>query len=103
MADYLRRILESQINLTGLTDGYFRSELKIPDGQAVDSHVSFKGHDCLQFSGQDYLSLTQDPRIIQAGVDAMQKYGVGALGSPVVTGTLDLHIELQQSIARFMN
>ena len=103
MTDYLRRILDSQIDLAGLTDGYFRSELKIPDGQAVDSHVSFKGHDCLQFSGQDYLSLTQDPRVIQAGIDAMQKYGVGALGSPVVTGTLDLHIELQQSIARFMN
>lgn len=101
--DSLHAIIDSQIDLPGLTEGYFRSELKIPDGQAVDSHVSFKGHDCLNLSGQDYLSLTQDTRIIQVAIEAMRKYGIGALGSPVVMGTLDLHVELQKSIARFMN
>jgi 7-keto-8-aminopelargonate synthetase-like enzyme len=98
----LRAIIESQIDLTGLTKHHFRPELVVAQGQAVDSHVQIKGRRCLLLSGQDYLSLTRDSRVVEAGVTAMREYGVGALGSPIVTGTLDLHKELQKTLASFM-
>ena len=98
----LKQIIESQVDHDELTNSYFPA-LKIAEGQAVDSHVTIKGKDCLQLSGQDYLSLTKDQRLINAANVANRKYGMGALGSPIVSGTLDLHVKLQESIAQFMS
>ena len=97
----LRDIIESQVDLEGLKR-FLHSETKVTDGQSVDSFVNLKGKKCLQLTGQDYLSLTNDTRVIRTATEAMEKYGLGALGSPMVTGTLDLHLRLQSDIAHFM-
>ncbi len=99
--DLLREIIESQIDLKGLAQNHFRPQLKVADGQAVGSHVIFKGRDCLQLTGQDYLGLTTDPRVIDAA-ESTRAYGIGALGSAIITGTLDLHLHLQKSLSGFM-
>jgi 7-keto-8-aminopelargonate synthetase-like enzyme len=101
MKDFLREIVASQVNLEKLMGEYF-PEVKVPNGQAVDSHVIVNGRRFIQLAGQDYLSLTIDPRVIEAAVHAMKEYGIDALGSPVVAGTLDLHIKLQNVLAQFM-
>lgn len=101
MMDILREIVSSQVDLETLLGKYF-PEVKVSEGQAVDSHVMVKGQKCLQLAGQDYLSLTIDPRVIDAAVHATKEYGIGALGSPIVAGTVDLHVELQKVLAQFM-
>jgi glycine C-acetyltransferase len=51
-------------------------------------------------ASNDYLNLTKHPRTIQAGVDAVLKYGSGAGSVPLLGGTLDIHIELEEKIAK---
>lgn len=52
-------------------------------------------------ASNDYLNLTKHPRTIAAGKAALEKYGSGAGSVPLLGGTLDLHIELEERVARF--
>jgi 8-amino-7-oxononanoate synthase len=51
----------------------------------------------------NYLGLTAHPRVRQAALDAIQKYGTGCSGSRYLTGTLDLHVLLEERLAKFLN
>lgn len=55
--------------------------------------------DVLDLASNDYLGLTRDPRVIAAAVEAAQRWGGGATGSRLVTGTTELHAELEQALA----
>ena len=50
----------------------------------------------------NYLGLANRPEIIQAAQDALAKYGVGACGSPTLSGMTDLHRELERRVAKFL-
>lgn len=50
----------------------------------------------------NYLGLTSDPRVKEAAIEAIRKYGTGCTGSRFLNGTLDLHLELEARLARFM-
>jgi len=50
----------------------------------------------------NYLGLTSDRRVIEAGLEAMEKYGSGVSGSRFLNGTLDVHIELENELADFV-
>lgn len=54
----------------------------------------------LNFSSNDYLDLARDPRVIAASQAALARYGVGSTSSRVVTGTLPLHDQLEEALAR---
>jgi 8-amino-7-oxononanoate synthase len=49
----------------------------------------------------NYLGLTRDPRVVEAGVAALRKFGSGCTGSRFLNGTLELHEELDRRLARF--
>jgi len=55
----------------------------------------------IYFASNDYLNLTNHPKVKQSGIDAVIKYGAGAGSVPLLGGTLDLHIELENKIAKF--
>lgn len=57
--------------------------------------------DVLDLAGNDYLGLSRDPRVIEAGVAAARLYGAGSTGSRLVTGTTALHTELEGELAAF--
>src|SRR3712207_2455635 len=50
-----------------------------------------------------FRSLTNDPRIIEAAKKATDKYGTGCAGSRFLNGTLDIHIELENKLAAYVN
>src|SRR3974390_3358209 len=58
------------------------------------------GRRLLSFSCNDYLNLSQHPQIIAAAIDAIQRYGVGAGASRLVTGNHPLYDELETRLAR---
>ena len=60
------------------------------------TEVEMGGHHVLMFGSNAYTGLTADPRVIKAGVEAMQKYGSGCAGSRFLNGTLDLHVQLEK-------
>lgn len=67
-----------------------------------DTEVEIDGKRVLMFGSNSYLGLTTDRRIIEAGQAALDKYGSGCAGSRFLNGTLDIHIELEEKLARYV-
>ncbi len=57
--------------------------------------------DMIFFASNDYLNLTPHPRTIKAGMAAVEEYGSGAGSVPLLGGTLDIHRELEDKVAKF--
>lgn len=77
---------------------YFRS---ISSDQ--DTTVKIGGKDVLMFGSNSYLGLTNHPYVKEAAKNAINKYGSGCAGSRFLNGTLDIHLELEEKLARFLN
>lgn len=58
------------------------------------------GAAAVDLAGNDYLGLACDPRLVEAAVTATRTWGTGATGSRLVTGTTELHRELEDALAR---
>lgn len=67
-----------------------------------DSEVLINGRRVLMFGSNCYTGLVNDPRIKEAAIEAIKKYGTGCAGSPFLNGTLDLHKKLEAAIADYM-
>ena len=65
--------------------------------------VQIEGRKVIMAGSNNYLGLTAHPKVVEAAVKAVEKYGTGCSGSRYLTGTLDLHIELETKLAKFFN
>jgi 8-amino-7-oxononanoate synthase len=77
---------------------YFRP---IESGQ--DTEVFIDGKRVLMFGSNSYLGLTSHPKIKEASKKAIDKYGTGCAGSRFLNGTLDIHIELEKRLAKYVD
>ncbi|ALA60171.1 8-amino-7-oxononanoate synthase [Nitrospira moscoviensis] len=68
---------------------------------ATGPTVQFSGRRVILLSSNDYLGLATHPEVVQASVEATQRYGAGAGASRLVSGTLPPHQELESTIAAF--
>ena len=84
------------VRATGLYP-YFRM---IASGQ--DPVVIMDGQRVIMLGSNNYLGLTNHPEIKQAAASALESYGTGTAGSRFLNGTLDIHVELEEKLARFM-
>lgn len=77
-----------------------------PYFKAIESgagaEVVINGRKMIMIGSNNYLGLTQDPRVKEAAVAAVAKYGSSCTGSRFLNGTLDLHEELEHRLAKFM-
>jgi 8-amino-7-oxononanoate synthase len=69
---------------------------------AQDPEVVIGGRRMIMLGSNNYLGLTNDPRVKEAAVEAVRKYGTGCAGSRFLNGTLDLHVRLEDRLAEFM-
>ena len=67
-----------------------------------DTEVVMEGRNTIMIGSNNYLGLTSDPRVIEAGVEALKKYGSGNSGSRFLNGTLDIHKKLEEELAAFL-
>lgn len=74
---------------------------KLTSGQ--DTVVEMEGHETIMIGSNNYLGLTSHPEVIKAGVETLKKYGSGCSGSRFLNGTLDLHVELEAELAKFLH
>ena len=65
--------------------------------------VQIEGRKIIMAGSNNYLGLTAHPKVKEAARKAVEKYGTGCSGSRYLTGTLDLHNELERRLALFMN
>lgn len=84
------------VRATGLYP-YFRM---IASGQ--DPVVTMDGQRVIMLGSNNYLGLTNHPEIKEAAAAALENYGTGTAGSRFLNGTLDIHVELEELLARFM-
>lgn len=67
-----------------------------------DVEVVMEGKRRIMLGSNNYLGLTTNPRVMEAGIKAIEKYGTGCSGSRFLNGTLDLHIQLEEELAEFL-
>ncbi len=68
-----------------------------------DTVVEMENHPTIMIGSNNYLGLTSDERVINAGLEALKKYGSGCSGSRFLNGTLDIHVKLEQELAEFLH
>ncbi|MDT3493278.1 glycine C-acetyltransferase [Bacillus toyonensis] len=71
--------------------------LESPNGPII----TIGGKEYINLSSNNYLGLATDNRLQEAAIGAIHKYGVGAGAVRTINGTLDLHIKLEETIAKF--
>ena len=67
-----------------------------------DPVVKMQGKDVLMFGSNSYLGLSDDPRLKEAAIEAIKKYGTSCSGSRFLNGTLDIHLELEEKLAKLV-
>jgi 8-amino-7-oxononanoate synthase len=87
----------TQLRETGLYP-YFRTI-----SSAQDTEVIIEGKKVLMLGSNSYLGLTNHPRIKAAAQAAVEKYGTGCAGSRFLNGTLDIHLELEEALAKLVH
>lgn len=92
-----RRLFES----TALSCAHDAYPFQIPLQGQTGPLVQADGHEMLMLSSYDYLGLIGDPRVNEATIEAVQRYGTGTGGARLLTGTLDLHRMLEKDVAEF--
>lgn len=71
--------------------------------QATDGTVvQIEGKEVIMAGSNNYLGLTNDPRVIDAAQNVIRTYGTGCTGSRYLNGTLDLHLQLEEELADYM-
>lgn len=70
---------------------------------AVGKRIVVDGHDCLNLGSHNYLDLLGNAEIQEKAISSVRKYGVGSCGPRGFYGTIDVHLELEEKIAKFMN
>lgn len=63
----------------------------------------FDGREVINLSSNNYLGLTTHPKLRQRAIEATEKYGVGSGAVRTIAGTMSLHMELEEKIAKFKN
>ena len=77
---------------------YFR--LKILEGEQKPV-ATFDGKEVVNLSSNNYLGLTTHPRLRRAAIDATRKFGVGSGAVRTIAGTMKMHMDLEEQIAKF--
>lgn len=92
--DYLEEFLEEQNQQNLLR------KLK-PASQRKDGKITIRGKEYFDFSSNDYLGISNHPKIIEATREAVAKYGTSAAASRLLSGDLDIFHNLEKELAKF--
>jgi len=69
---------------------------------AQDPEIIMDGRKMIMVGSNNYLGLTNHPKVKEAAIEAIKKYGTGCAGSRFLNGTLDIHVQLEEKLAGFM-
>jgi len=72
-----------------------------PISESEDTVVVIEGQKRIMLGSNNYLGLTHHPKVLEAATRALHIYGSGCTGSRFLNGTLDLHLQLEDALARF--
>ncbi|GAA0117505.1 glycine C-acetyltransferase [Clostridium senegalense] len=87
-------------NLQDLKSKGLYNEINVING-SNGPIINIGGKELINLSSNNYLGLATDPRMINATIKATEKYGAGAGAVRTINGTLDIHVELEEKLAKF--
>ena len=87
-------------NLNELKEKGLYRQLPVVTG-ATGPRCIINGRSVINLSSNNYLGLANDPRLVEAAIKATEKYGAGAGAVRTIIGTLDIHTELEEKLAKF--
>ena len=90
--------LSDELNTLKQKGTYFKLRV-LDDEQAPVCH--FDGRKVINLASNNYLGLTTHPKLREAALEATRKYGVGSGAVRTIAGTMKIHMELEEKIARF--
>jgi 8-amino-7-oxononanoate synthase len=98
--DIFEKCAEATEYESGLKEsGYYSFFRKLESPQ--DSEVVVNGKRVIMIGSNNYLGLTNHPRVKEAAIKAIEEYGSGCAGSRFLNGNLEIHEELEEKLARF--
>lgn len=74
-----------------------------PVASAEETEVSIDGRPVLMLGSNNYLGLTTHPKVKEAAQAAIERFGSSSCGSRFLNGTLEIHLELEERLARFLH
>jgi len=74
-----------------------------PIQEVCGNKVKVDGKEMIMVGSNNYLGLLDHPKVRKAAQEAVDRYGVATCGSRFLNGTLDIHVELEEKLAEFMN
>lgn len=83
-----------------LVEKDFDWKIKILEGASAPKSV-VDGKDVLMLCSNNYLNLSNHPKLKKAAIKATEKYGAGSGSVRAIAGTMDIHMELEEKIAKF--
>lgn len=98
MSQKLEQYLQS--NLEYLKDNGLYNEIDVVEG-ANGPEITVAGKSLINLSSNNYLGLATDEKLKEAAIEAIKTHGVGAGAVRTINGTLDLHVELEDTLAEF--
>src|SRR5512143_437133 len=92
--------LTDELNALKQKGTYFRLRVLQDEQAAV---CTFDGKKVINLASNNYLGLTTHPKLREVALEATKKYGVGSGAVRTIAGTMSIHMELEERIARFKN
>lgn len=93
-----RRLMEQSFALDDWISTYrYQRVLESASAPSVTTQNSRK----IMLGSNNYLGLTQHPRVKEAAIKAIEKYGTGSGGARMLSGSMDLHLQLEERLAQF--
>ena len=92
--------LTDELNALKAKGTHFKLRV-LDDEQAPE--CTFDGKKVINLASNNYLGLTTHPKLREAALEATRKYGVGSGAVRTIAGTMKIHMELEEKIARFKN
>src|SRR6266702_3852755 len=92
--------LQEQLNQWHAEGTYQR--LRVLESASA-AEARFDGKDVVNLASNNYLGLTTHPKLKEAAIEATRRYGVGSGAVRTISGTMSIHMQLEERIARFKN
>lgn len=81
--------------------GLYPFQIALEGRTGASPWVQAEGREMLMLSSYDYLGLIGDPRVNESAIDAVRKYGTATGGARLLTGTIDMHHQMERELAAF--
>ncbi len=100
MQDIFEKCYEFTEAREAMKGGYY--PFFIPLEESEGTEFVYQGRRFIMIGSNNYLGLTTHPKVRQAAIDAINRYGSGCTGSRFMNGTLTLHVQLEKELAEFV-